>query len=457
MWFGTQTTDKFKYSAYGYEADDPSDWWTIDSKTSGREFQYEGLFGGAFPVGAGRMGVFLQYTGNNGELRGDQVYNDDTNIYTYPYDQKNKLDNLALRVLYGIPVNSNLKLGAELQVAYKKEKNKTVISNPYSYYSYINASYGWGEGLYSLLHLAVPYDSKYYEASMKASAEAMIGPAKLSITARGGMPFSSENNYYHGRLNSGVNYGGVDINGKVEGYNAGFDAWARVPLNGTISLPFLLGFDYKKLERNGDGLEYGFWGAYGGWSSKYKIEEKSMNITAGGGIDYTPVKDTKIAGGLYYSYLMGKTIYEFQEKYYTNPYWPSYYHDGYPETKEHRLTLKLAVEKALCPDFTLTGGFNAFYGRVKQTYDYEYFYPGSYTNPYSASLKGKRWGANASIGASFKAGATMMEPYVAGGFERVNLSGDGTYYSGGVLEDVYPDSDLNKKTWFIGAGLALRF
>jgi len=50
-----------------------------------------------------------------------------------------------------------------------------------------------------------------------------------------------------------------------------------------------------------------------------------------------------------------------------------------------------------------------------------------------------------------------MEPYVAGGFERVNLSGDGAYYTSGVLTTIYPNIDLKKHIWSIGGGLALRF
>jgi hypothetical protein len=50
-----------------------------------------------------------------------------------------------------------------------------------------------------------------------------------------------------------------------------------------------------------------------------------------------------------------------------------------------------------------------------------------------------------------------MEPYLAGGFERVNLSGDGASYTNNVLTGIYPDIDQKKHIWSIGGGLALRF
>ena len=67
------------------------------------------------------------------------------------------------------------------------------------------------------------------------------------------------------------------------------------------------------------------------------------------------------------------------------------------------------------------------------------------------------WGAGASFGAAFKAGDTMVEPYITGGIERVKLSGDGAYSEDGIPDTVYPSTDLKKKTSFIGVGLTLRY
>jgi hypothetical protein len=388
MQFGTQTTDKLSYS-YRYAAPaTPGAWTEWDYDASGREFQYEGFFGGAFPLGKGRMGVFLQYSGSNGELRGDYVGSDylgaTSSVYTF--DQEKNFDDLALRILYGIPASSNLKLGAEFQVDYKKDHATTKRS--YGSSTSINESYGFSDSPNSLLYLGVPCDSRYYEASMKASMETTIGPAKASFTARGGIPFSSENDYYY-LYNSTA--GGDHDGGKVKGRSFGADAWIRLPLNGNLSLPFLVTFDYKKLTRKAEGREMLGWSAYYG---RHIYRDESVNLTAGGGIDYTPVQGTKIAGGLYYTYLKDTTDFIYAYSDYPNiGSWRYYDNSGFPEAKEHKVSFKGAVEKVISPDLTFSGGFNAFYGRTKQTCDYRYASTGTYT-PYrfSSSAKGSHWG-----------------------------------------------------------------
>jgi len=451
MRFGLQTTDKLEYSVSGYEFGDPADWWVHDSEASGREFQYEGLFGGAFPVGKGRMGIFLQYTGFGGSLRGDTTENDEGDIDIYPFDIKNKLDALSLRVLYGIPVTSNLKLGAEFGLGYKKEKVKTKISDP-GYATYTNAMWGYDDGILSLLPLAIPYESRYYEASMKASLETTMGPAKASFTVRGSIPFSSKNEYFYEKRNYTGYYGG-DNDGKVKGYNAGADAWVRLPINSSLTLPFLATVDFKDLKRDTDGLGFG---NYSNRLYDQESREKTLSITAGGGVDYIPVKDMKIAAGLYYTYLYSRLGYYFNH---FNTTGFGYYnaHNGYPKTTGHRVSLKAAVEKAFSSDMAFNAGFNAFYGPVKEKYQCNFHRSDTNTFNSFGSLKGKHWGAGASAGLSFKAGATIMEPYVIGSFERLSLSGDGMYYSDGVLDEIATDIDLKKKNWFFGAGLSMRF
>jgi len=457
MMLGLRTTDKVKFSTYSYEASDPDDFWGTDSEASGREFRYEGLFGGAFPVGTGRVGIFLQYSGLNGSLRGDTVENNEGDIDAYPYDTKNKLDALALRVLYGVPVSKNLKAGAEFQIAYKKDKNKTKITDVNNGFTMINAVYGFEDEEFSLLALGVPYDSRYYEASMKASVETLIGPAKASLTLRGGLPFSTKNKYYYEELYSNGYFGGGDHDGKVKGHNFGADAWLRMPLNNSLALPFVVKFDYAKMNRKAEGQGMGGWDDY---YERHTYQDKSLTITAGGGIDYSPNKGTRIAGGLYYTYLKDTVDFTYMYTNYPNvgSYWSWHGHDGYPETREHRISFKAAVEKIVSTDLALNGGFNAFYGRIKQNNDYSY----RGTNDteiydFSSSVKGNRWGIGASLSASIKAGATIMEPYITGGFERFKVSGDGARYEDGVLDVVFSDLRMNKKTWFIGAGLAIRF
>jgi hypothetical protein len=434
---------------------------TMVSEAAGKEWQLDGLTGFAFPVGTGRMGVFFQYTGVDGTLNGDQIRDWSTGVReAYSFDIENKIDDLALRFLYAVPFGANMKLGGEFQIGQKTEKYTSFIGNLRNIDSYSNAAYGpWGDDVTGLLQYGVPRDSQYYEASLKASVEAKMGPATAAFTARGGMPVGgTDNHYVHERFAGSVSTGGADMYGKVKGYNVGADAWVRLPLTSSLTLPFLVKFDFKDMKRDGDGPEFGGWGVFGNWRSMYENKDKSMTITAGGGADFTPAKDARIAGGLYYTYLNTKTTYNFAENFFTSPNWTVVRNSGYPETKEHKISLKLSGEKALSSEFTVNGGFNAFYGWVKQGYNYDFHnsaVPG--TAAFDTSLKGKHWGLGASLGLSMLAGATTFEPYIAGGLERYNLSGDGVSLSNGAVTRLITDSALKRNVLSIVAGIALRY
>jgi len=447
MNIGVLTTDKMNYSVYGYEAGDPTDWWTIDSDASGRKFQYEGLFGGALPLGKGRIGVFFQYTGFKETLKGDYIDGYSGGSDTDPYKVRNPSGTLSLRILYGIPVSSTLKFGAEFEVAQKKEEIKN-----YKEESLYRINDLWSGDLFSF---GIPYDSEYYKASMKASVETAMGPGKAAFTLRGGVPFNSSNHYKHDIRNYGDsmpdNYG--DMSGKVKGYDVGVDAWMRLPLNQTLSLPFLLSVNYGLLKRDGDGFLIN----PSVFATDHEQKRKILSITTGGGVDYTPVQGTRVAGGLYYTYLKDKTSFSWTAKNLTIPgvVREVYNWDPMPKTTEHKISLKGSVEKTLSSDVSLIGGLNAYYGRLKQKGESSFSW--TYNTASNSSTKGSHWGAGASLGASIKAGATVIEPYVAGGFDRMNLSGDGTYYYNGGLEDVASDIKSKVKTWSIGGGISMRF
>lgn len=439
---GMQTTNKNDFSMGGGPADD---WWRTDYEAHGREFQYGGLAGAAFPVGPGRMGIFLQYTGIDGKLKGDKIESEiGYDPYSTPFDSKNRLDNLALRLLYGIPLNKDMRLGAEFQIGYKKDR--------FANYQIIDWAGGYENELFSgnLFVYGIPYDSEYYEASMKASLETMLGPAKASFTLRGGVPFNSDNHLRYSNQER-WNYG--EMSGKVEGYSLGGDAWVRLPLNSSLSLPFVLSVDYKSLKRDGDG-----WHVNDPWTftADHNLKTKSLSITTGGGIDYVPAQGTRVAGGLYYSYLKSKTDFFWTLQYTGAPQPPEIWDwDGIPKTTEHTVSFKGSVEKALSSDVSLTGGFSAFYGLVKQEGNSSYTYDSEDSS--ISSAKGKQWGVGASFGAAIKAGDTMVEPYISGGFKKLKLSGDAAYFEDGGLEETVPNLSLKKDTWFIGGGLALRF
>ncbi len=446
MNIGVLTTDKIKYSVYGYEADDPTDWWTIDSDASGRKFQYEGLFGGAFPLGKGRMGVFFQYTGFKETFKGDFISGDAGGNDIEPYKVRNPSGALSLRVLYGIPVSSTLKFGAEFEVAQKKEEIKN-----YKEESNYRVNDLWSGDLFAF---GIPYDSEYYKASMKASVETTMGPGKASFTLRGGVPFSSNNHYKHDIRNYGDsmpdNYG--DMSGKVKGYDVGADAWMRLPLSQTLSLPFLLSVNYGLMKRDGDGFLINPLV----FATDHEQKRKTLSITAGGGVDYTPVQGTRVAGGLYYTYLNDKTNFSWNAQYLadlTNPQ-EHWIWDSMPKTTEHKISFKGSIEKTLSSDVNLVGGFNGYYGRIKMKGE---SFSSLYRTTSESLAKGNHWGIGASLGASIKAGATLIEPYIAGGFDRTKLSGDGAYYYNGILEDVIADMKTKAKIWSIGGGISMRF
>jgi len=125
-----------------------------------------------------------------------------------------------------------------------------------------------------------------------------------------------------------------------------------------------------------------------------------------------------------------------------------------PKTTEHKISFKGSIEKTLSSDVNLVGGFNGYYGRIKMKGE---SFSSVYRTTSESSVKGNHWGIGASLGASIKAGATLIEPYIAGGFDRTKLSGDGAYYYNSVLNRVIPDMKTRSKIWSIGGGISMRF
>lgn len=423
-----------------------------DYTTSGHNWQYGGMLGTAFQVGAGRMGIFFQYSGNDGKLNGDYL---STFEGAYSYNLKDNFDSYALKVLYGIPVSKDTKLGAELQFAYKTDKRQSFLSSPNGAFTLVNNGPYAGFFLIGLpganpFYFGIPVDSQYYEAALKASVDTMIGPAKASITVRGSVPFGSENTYDLVR-GPAAGAGGLHMTGDVSGYSLGGDVWVRYPVSSSLTLPFLVSLDYKELKREGDGQEFGAWGAPA-WFSAYEYTTKNFDFTAGGGVDYAISKDSRVAGGLYYSYLKGKTDFAFRERNGGGPF--TYYNQSaFPDSRENRITLKLAGETAVLPCVTLNGGLNFFYGWLKQDNTAQALNAFPFPLNSSVTAKGDHWGLAASLGAVIKSGGTSIEPFITTGLDRYSIDGNGTSFLFGTVTA----AEYKKNVWNMGAGVSVRF
>ena len=430
-----------KASKWDYRMDSPVYHESFPYTASGSEWRNEGQLGAAFPLGAGRMGVFFEYTGISGKYTGDEIYNY-SSTYVNTYNLKNTLDNYALRIIYGLPVSS-VKLGGELQIAYRTEKkvNYMIDENGYTSTNYPWANEGSPES--NLYPYMVPYNSKYWEAQGKVSVEGLMGAAKYALTLKAGAPFSSTNNYHYIEENSSSD--DFSIEGNVKGWNAGGDFWLRVPVSANMVLPFVVSAGYKQVKRDGAGTAA--WDEY----INYDHRTKDIFVKVGGGMDYTPAKGTKIAAGLYYDYLNTQQNIFFGPYYWSSGSTYSDIYSAIPDQTEHRLTLKALAEKELSPTFVLRGGFNIFYGWVKSEYASAEYYNGTMDDQFAASTSGSNMGVNASIGATIKVADVSFEPFINGGYVKYKTSGDGTYYT-------YPiTTEFEKTNWMVGGGLSVKF
>jgi hypothetical protein len=58
------------------------------------------------------------------------------------------------------------------------------------------------------------------------------------------------------------------------------------------------------------------------------------------------------------------------------------------------------------------------------------------------------------MGGTVKLDRFSLEPFIAGGYQKLNLEGDGfeTVYIPGILE-----GDMVRKEWSVGGGLSIKF
>jgi hypothetical protein len=410
---------------------------SISSDFPGDILGHSALLGSSFALGAGRLGVFFAYDNS----RGDFKFKDVTEIRL-----REDLDNFALRVMYGIPVGG-FNFGAEAGVAYREEKNGSLWSdgsasayNSIGLIEYSEANF--------FLPPFIPYNTSYWEIPLKAGLSGKMGHVDTQFTLRGGIIVAGDNKLTFTMV-APPNFGSDDLDGDAKGWSAGADLWLRYNLSNGLSLPFVVRADYLSKKRDGRGillnLEPDIF-------IDYKNKETVLDVTLGGGMEKAFGQNTRLAGGIYYSYLDSKK--DLILRIYDEGIWEfDYFFDDFPSSVEHRTTLRLAGEHAISPVVTLRGGLSFFYGFVKQDTVFGGRDPGGEVKIKFAA-DGYRGGAGASIGASVKLAPVTLEPFLNAGYQYMKLTADA--YENGVF---YPDVERKDKReqWYVGGGLAVRF
>jgi hypothetical protein len=415
-----------KTSKWDYSVREPGTVYIYPYEAKGDEWKHEGQVGAAFQLGAGRLGIFFDYVGIKGRYDGSESYyeheGDEADYLSF--DLKNDLKSYALRFIYGVPIGA-VKLGTEVQIAYRDEEKRVIrIIDGGASINPFTAANDYPQ--YNFFPYMIPFKSRYWEAQGKVSAAGQMGPAKYAVTLKGGVPFATDNNYVRTEY---------EFDGKVKGFNVGGDFWLRVPVSATVVLPFVVSAGYKKMKRNG---------SYEDEGAVYEHEAENIFAQLGGGVDVTPAKGTRLAAGIYYTYLQTKQ----------NAYFDEYNYPDMPEYSEHRLTLKMLAEKELTPAFALRGGFSAFYGFVKSDYAYQDF---SEEGEFNTSADGFVWGLNVSLGATVKLNAVVLEPFLNGGYAWYKTDGDGILVGPYVGGPYYIETEFKKNDWHVGGGLSVRF
>ncbi|MFZ2448295.1 MAG: hypothetical protein WAW37_18200 [Syntrophobacteraceae bacterium] len=464
--------------------------------SSGNLYDYSTMIGAAFPAGAGRMGVFFNYTGQRGDFSGTQslaggpVSDPGFISATSSYNMDSSLDNFNLRMLYGQPLGCDMNIGFEMQIAYVQEQNDFNNHLRSLLVDGVNISSPLGltidqknDFIGELFPFMKPYDSSFWEVLFKAGLEGKFGPASVGMAARGGPIFGGDNSWTNIQtvgvdvpgLISGTARNAFKLDGDVSGFKVGGDLWVRVPYSDTCSLPFSVRIDYQEKTRDGAGI--GTASLNGvlfdqsvseaidlGWG--YKNTTKNLDIEAGGGFDMQVSKDLKVAAGIYYNYISTKERFALSlDPGLTLPLGLgdliiNLDDDQFPDTTKNLVKLKLAAEQKM-NDWMLRGGFTAFGGWVEEDYSSFLGTPVlNLTNILSntGSLDGEIWGVMGSLGASFKFDGYTVEPFVQAGYQSLSVSGPGaTGVLGGTLVNVPWSLNRDRDEFLVGAGFSILF
>jgi hypothetical protein len=223
----------------------------------------------------------------------------------------------------------------------------------------------------------------------------------------------------------------------------------RYPVD-TLVLPFLVRVDYQDITRDGEGVDVPF--VY-----DYKHKTQGLQIEVGGGLDKELNKDSRVAAGIYYNYLMNKDLLSWSE---TVPgVYSNTEDDIAPHSTEHRVCVRLAGEHALSPTIALRAGVNLFYGWAMWEAEESDIYTDfviTDTSFAEFSADGSHWGIGASVGATVRFQRFTLEPFVAGGYQDLRLDGDGVDLSGTTLDTTY-EGKFDQSMWYIGGGLSILF
>lgn len=477
-------------------------------KGSGDENHYDASAGAAFPLGCGRMGVFFNYKGKNGDYNGTGLFAGSATLANNPYgaglvtgyNMDSSIDSFIGRIIYGLPLGASLKLGAELEVAYNKDKNSTkeritdLVFNGNSYKDYFDLT-SKNSFVGTLFPFMYPVDSEYWEITPKIGLTGVSGPVKWGLTVRGGAVFSGDNSWSSSQFLDlyGIPLGvgnltppwdlaadhGFRMDGDVDGWKVGGDFWLRYALSPCMNLPFLLRVDHREINRNGSGaglVSWNLWdsaapqntytGSYPlGWD--YEHKESVFEVETGAGLEYVPSKTTRIAGGLYYKYMDAKqslgmtptATFALGPPINTLAVSLPTAYDPAPDNTEHQIILRMAAEREINPCFVLRGGLKTFIGWVNED-----FALGTNLSPTGLnlvtsrySLSGTHWGIMGAIGATAKFTTFEIEPFIQAGYEEYDPDGDGYLSLVGGVADAAFDVTKERSEALIGAGISVRF
>jgi len=352
---------------------------------SNEDLRHDVMAGAAFPLGQGRMGLFFTYSAFRGGTLFDGDYINSSGGSAL-LETKNVVNDFALRVLYGMPVDG-FRLGAEAQMAYHLEEQEANVYIPSD--TLLNF-YSWPT---PITVYAYPYDSSYWEALFKGSLERKIGPLDLEFTLRGGFDFGGQTKWsFDQQQPPGTPFAGFVTKGDVQGWQLGEDLWLRYPLAMDLTLPFLVRVDYRQKARDGEGPGSGI---EAGNTLDNQDKAKNLAITVGGGLDKAFGKATRIAAGIYYNYLQERedfSLLTIQPLTWEND------DTNYPDTVEHQLLLRMAGEHTLSPTVALRAGLSLFYGWVKANNDSTHTDNTGFLDINRGSDHGSHWGIGASVG-----------------------------------------------------------
>ena len=440
--------------------------------SSDDEYDHNALLGIAFPLAKGRMGVFFSYDKKMGNFDGHGSYDaNDPQPKRLNYDMDSRLNNYALRLIYGLPVRC-ADLGFELGFAHRGEDQNGTVFVPAQFGDNSKTSknyiYGWSSPEMSLFPFMLPYDSSYWEVFGKAGVKKKLNAVDIDWSVRGSYLLSSDSeNRYEYLFQAAEDVNHVKMEGDVRGYNIGSDLWIRHNVNEALNLPFLITVDYAQKRRNGDAMGIGPDDIVDHHFYKNNYMARTFEVKAGGGVERKVNTCGRVGAGLYYNYLQSHDNLSFfvtgsEPGEIGLEHLPNNQNE-FPLHKEHRLVLNLADEQEVSSDFTVRGGLNFFYGWVvaddyKQTrisYDTPENLYNSYKTKYS--LDGKNWGVEASLGATAKFCCFTLEPFIKAGYHKLNLDGGGNFVYISPTQTFFDKMNKEREEWCFGAGFSLLF